>query len=467
MFRSFFRKQFFLAFKNGRTRARWVADAVVDEAQAWLPANPTRRKRVLVGLAGLPVLSAAVAFATAPSAPGIDIGSSQMVTDTLALDIDADDIGRGQPLVAEERVRRGDSVGLLLGRLGVNDPDIWSLLRTDSEARKLTLLRPGKAVSVQLNEHGLVQWLRYWHSSANEGSTADVLLIERKGGRLIARNEAVAFERQVVIKTGKVRSSLYGATDDAGIPDAIANQLTEVFSAQIDFHRDLKKGDSFRVVYEMMRINGEPVRPGRILAAEFTNGGEKHQAFWHEGSQGGAYYQADGKSLRQAFLRSPLEFSRVTSGFTTARFHPILQNWRAHKGVDYGAPRGTRVKSTADGTISFAGTQSGYGNLVVVKHYGAYSTAYAHLSGFAPGLRIGAKVSQGDVLGYVGSTGWATGPHLHYEFRINNVQQNPLAVALPPAMPLDGPSLAQFKRSVGEWQARLELSDSLQLARAE
>ena len=209
---------------------------------------------------------------------------------------------------------------------------------------------------------------------------------------------------------------------------------------------------------------GQPTRTGRILATEFVNNGKPYSAVWFESKDGQGYYTAEGKNIRKAFLRSPLEFSRVTSGFSHSRFHPIHQTWRAHKGVDYGAPIGTRIKATGDGVVEFAGKQGGYGNLVVIRHQGRFTTHYGHLNGFAAGIRKGARVNQGDIVGYVGKTGWATGPHLHYEFRINNVHQNPLAVALPSAPPLTPQQMAEFKLHAGPLVYRLEQIRGMNLA---
>jgi murein DD-endopeptidase MepM/ murein hydrolase activator NlpD len=266
------------------------------------------------------------------------------------------------------------------------------------------------------------------------------------------------------MKSGEIRSSLFAATDDAGIPDNVAVQLTEIFGTEIDFHRELRRGDRFSVVYETIYHHGQPLRAGRVLAAEFVNDGKSHKAVYYAAAaSGGAYHTPDGKSRRAAFLRSPLEVSRITSGFAMRR-HPIMQDWRAHKGVDYAAPTGTRVKATADGVVDFAGRQNGYGNIIVLKHHGRYSTHYGHLNAFAPGMKKGSRVSQGDVIGYVGATGWATGPHLHYEFRIDNVHQNPLSAALPVEIPLDGAALAEFRRQSEPLMARIELVRSTQIA---
>ena len=213
--------------------------------------------------------------------------------------------------------------------------------------------------------------------------------------------------------------------------------MADVFAGDIDFYHDLRRGDRFTVVYEMRYVDGEPVGRGPIVAAEFDNRGRSIRAFLWRGDDGSEnYYTDDGAPMRKAFLRSPMEFSRVTSGFSNARFHPILQTWRAHKGVDYAAPAGTPVRATGNAKVVFAGTQNGYGNVIQLQHNGAFPTLYAHLSRFAPQVRTGARVTQGDVIGYVGQTGWATGPHLHYEFRVGGEQRDPLTVALPTGEPL-------------------------------
>jgi murein DD-endopeptidase MepM/ murein hydrolase activator NlpD len=269
------------------------------------------------------------------------------------------------------------------------------------------------------------------------------------------------------MKTGEIRSSLFAAADAVNLSDAVAMQLADVFSTDIDFHRDLRKGDRFTVVYEVFYHQGQPVKSGRVLAAEFINQGKVHRAIYFQNAEGeGGYYTADGKNIRKAFLRSPIEFSRITSGFTHARFHPILKEWRAHKGIDYGAPAGTRVRATADGVIDFASRhQGGYGNLVVLRHQSKFTTWYGHLSGFANGIRKGGRVAQGDVIGYVGATGLATGPHLHYEFRINDVHQNPLRVAMPEAPPITSENQAVFAATAEPLALRLELLRGVNLAR--
>jgi murein DD-endopeptidase MepM/ murein hydrolase activator NlpD len=270
------------------------------------------------------------------------------------------------------------------------------------------------------------------------------------------------------MKSAEIRSSLFAATDAAQLTDGIASQLADIFSTDIDFHKDLRRGDRFTVVYEMFFDSGEPVKSGRVLAAEFVNNSRSHQAVWfqHNDEQGG-YYTLEGKNVRKSFLRSPLEFSRITSGFTNARFHPVLQRWRAHTGVDYGAPTGTGVKATADGIVQFAGVQNGYGNVVILRHQTKYTTLYAHLSAFGGSVNVGSRVSQGDVIGYVGATGLATGPHLHYELRINDVHQDPLTVAMPDAPPITRDRRASFDAIARPLSMRLGLLRNTNLARLE
>ncbi|HJW26195.1 MAG TPA: peptidoglycan DD-metalloendopeptidase family protein [Rhodocyclaceae bacterium] len=359
----------------------------------------------------------------------------------------------------EERIQRGDTLGAILMRLGVQEPEALEFVRTSPETRVMhQQLVPGKVVSAQTTDSGELRTL-YFPLNGKDAT----LVVERLNGRLAAHEKALRFETQTVMKTGEIRTSLFGATDDAGIPDAVATQMAEIFSGDIDFHRDLRKSDRFTVIYEMQYLSGQPARAGRILAAEFVNNGKSFRAvqFMQDGRS--AYYSPEGKSLRKAFLRSPLEFSRVTSGFAM-RFHPILQQWRAHKGVDYGAPPGTKVRATGDGTVDFAALQGGYGKLVVIKHNGNYSTAYGHLKDFGPGIRKGARVSQGETIGYVGQTGWATGPHLHYEFRINSQPVNPLALNLPTSVPLEASQLARFKAEAAPLATRLDLLRNTNLA---
>ena len=414
-----------------------------------------RHRRLAAGFAAVSALGMAAAFAVAPNNDGGRL-QLQTVVEKLAIPKGAILPSQQEGYLREERVLRGDTLASLLSRLGISDEEAFSFIRSNTIAQQMARqLRPGKTVMAKTGDGGDLLTL---HFPVNGKDT--FIVVERSQHGFVAQEQPVSLEPHTVVRSGEVRYSLFGATDSAGLPDSIAMQLAEIFGGDIDFHRDLRKGDRFSVVYEMLYQRGQPVRGGKILAAEFTNDRKTYQAYWYATGEGkgGDYYTADGKSLRKAFLRSPLEFSRITSGFTTNRFHPVLQTWRAHKGVDYGAPIGTRIRSVADGTVEFAGRQGGYGNLLIVRHQGVYSTAYGHLNGFAPGIRKGTRIAQGEILGYVGQTGLASGPHLHYEFRVRDQQVNPLAVTLPTTVPLETSQLPRFKASTEPLLAQIQMA---------
>ena len=317
-------------------------------------------------------------------------------------------------------------------------------------------LRPGLSVTAEVDAEGRLLWL------SHIGPRDALVTVKRDGEEFRSGEERAPIETRVLLRSGVIRSSLFAAADAANIPDGVAMQLADIFGGDIDFHRDLRNNDRFSVVYEMSYLEGRTLRAGRVLAAEFVSNGRSFRAINH----GGAYYAPDGKNLRKAFLRSPLEFSRISSGFAT-RMHPILREWRAHRGVDYAAPIGTRVRATGDGVIEFAGRQGGYGNVVIVRHHGQYSTLYAHLNGIAKGVRKGGRVAQGEAIGSVGQTGWATGPHLHYEFRVAGVQRNPLTVALPAAQPVAPHEMAAYRSTAAPLGAQLDLLANSVLAALE
>ena len=401
--------------------------------------GPRLRWRV-AGVAALALFGAA-AFGLAPDT-ALEAPAQQPVVRELAL---PDDLGTSMPPAVvwrEERVRRGDTIGALLARAGVDDPEAMTWFSTDPAARPLYQLRPGRAVRVATRDGGALAELKVVNGAE---STA----IVRDAGRLVARPEGVAVEVRRELRAGVIQGSLFGAADAIGLPDAITMALADAFSGDIDFHLDLRRGDRFAVLYEMQVVDGEPVQAGRVLAAEFENRGRVLRAFrWTAPDGSDGYYDEEGRNARKSFLRSPMAFSRVTSGFSLARFHPILASWRAHTGVDYGAPTGTPVRATGEGTVAYAGWKTGYGNLVVVRHAGAYSTWYGHLSKLGPGVRAGARVRQGDTVGLVGQTGWATGPHLHYEFRVNDTPRNPQTLVLPAAEPVPAAQRAAFRAAI-------------------
>ncbi|MEK8032969.1 peptidoglycan DD-metalloendopeptidase family protein [Ideonella sp. DXS29W] len=370
-----------------------------------------------------------------------------------------------------ETTRASDTADSLLRRLGVIDAEAAQFLRTDRMGQRVLNGRPGKMVSAELDDEGRLQTLVARFATDDDGATTapfrfQRLTIERgANGRLEAKLETAALGSSTRLAGGTIRSSLFAATDEAGIPDAVAVQMAEMFSADIDFHRELRKGDAFSVVYEALTADGEPITwnqgSGRVLAAEFVNNGKTYQAVWFGQTDGkGAYYDFKGESKRRAFLASPMEFSRVTSGFSM-RMHPILQTWRAHLGTDYGAPTGTPVRSVGDGIVEFAGWQNGYGNVVQLSHAGGRSTLYAHLS--RVNVRKGQRVDQGQNIGLVGSTGWATGPHLHFEFRVNGVHQDPLKIAkAAETVALDASQRPRFAQWAVAMKTQLDAADELQ-----
>ena len=418
---------------------------------------PPAPRRIIAFLI-LPFLGVVAAFGIAPDT-ATDTVTRKQVIEQLALPPASIVVSPDAGFWREERARRDDTLGTLLARLGVDDPEAVKYLRGERAAKGLYRLVPGRTMRAQTTAEGRLIALRY-----TNGST--LTSVDRSRETFTVIETPVELERRIQMGSGHIRSSLFAATDAANLPDAIAIQIADIFSTDIDFHRDLRRGDRFTVVYETFHDQGEWLRTGRVLAAEFVNNYKVYQTVWFQyGENEGGYYTLEGKNIRKAFLRSPLEFSRITSGFTTARFHPVLQEWRAHRGIDYGAPTGARVKATGDGVVEFAGRQGGYGNLVVLRHQSQYTTWYGHLSGMAKGLRKGARVAQGEVIGYVGSTGLATGPHLHYEFRISNVHQNPLRVVLPSAPPITDEQRPRFAAAAAPFSQQLKLLRDTNFAR--
>jgi len=409
----------------------------------------------------LPAVTVVTAFGIAPGT-AVENVDQKLVREAVPIPEFAPPPQPPQRFVAQERVLRGDTVGALLERLGVRDGAALEFLRTDATGRLIfRQLVPGRMLQAETGESGELLALRYF---VNASSLLEVLRAE---DGFAARNRAISESPRLVYKNGSIRSSLFAATDAAGIPDAIAMQIARVFATDIDFHSDLRKGDRFSVAYEMIYEAGELVGPGRILAAEFVNDGRMYRAVLFTDDEGqDSYYSLDGASRAKAFLRSPVEFSRVSSGFGS-RMHPIFNRWRAHTGVDFAAPKGTRVLATADGVVLSAGVRGGYGNAIEVRHGGGVVTLYAHLSGFAPNVRAGARVRQGEPIGYVGATGWATGPHLHYEFKVAGIHQDPMKVALPKAEPVPSHLRAKFAAVASDAATTMDLVGAATAARFE
>lgn len=381
------------------------------------------RVRPLPLLATSGVLLAAVATAVAVT-PEQPI-RAQMVTEQLTFQNSAVLDNSDQIFLSETRIESGDTLQQLLKRLNAADLDAVAFLRNSPEATQLRQeFVAGRSVFAQTSNQGKLLSLQF-----PLGDKERMLFISRgNNDTLTGTIVSSQTETHTVTRSAQIESSLFAASDLAAIPDTIAIQMAEIFGSEIDFHRDLRKGDRFTVSYEVEYVDGRPLRTGKIIAAEFINEGRSHRAIWFEQDKDkGQYLSPEGKPIRKSFLRSPLEFSRVSSGFSR-RFHPILKTWRAHQGVDYAAPTGTPVRATGNAIVQFAGNQNGYGNVVILRHDDKHSTVYAHLSRFAKNAKKGGRIAQGEVIGHVGQTGWATGPHLHYEFRINNTPVNPLTV---------------------------------------
>ncbi len=357
--------------------------------------------------------------------------------------------------------RSNDTADSLLSRLGVSDASAAQFLRQDPLVKKHLLARAGRSLQASANtQQQLTELVVRW--AADDGRHFKRLRVSRQAnGSFSAELQEAPLQASTHMASGVIQSSLFAATDDARIPDNVANQLADIFSGDIDFYRALRKGDRFSVVYESLEADGEPLRAGKVLAAQFLNNGKTYHAVWFQEPQAtkGAYFNLSGQSLHRAYLASPLAFSRVTSGFKL-RFHPILQTWRAHLGVDYAAPVGTPVRSVGDGVVEAAGQQGGYGNVVTVSHRNGHKTVYAHLSRID--VRVGQSVSQGQTLGGVGATGWATGPHLHFEFRVNGKHQDPLTLARQSeAIPVSEAALPQFRLHAAQAQKDMAAAASL------
>jgi murein DD-endopeptidase MepM/ murein hydrolase activator NlpD len=413
--------------------------------------------RTLVAVSSLPLFGVVAAFGLAPDTNALNI-TPETITQAIALPALASASNTGS-FERESVIQPGDTLSSALSRLNIDDLEIQRLMATDTVRRLASSIRPGKHIQATTTQDGQLLAIQF---ERNDGPT---LAVRRQGDGFVAEESSDLLETRVVMRSGRVQSSLYGATDSAGIPDSIANQMAETFSTSLDFRDDLRRGDTFSVIYTVDYRNGEPVAAGKLLAAEFVNGGKSYRAVLFRDANGReAFYTPEGESLKKGFLRSPLEFSRVTSSFSNSRKHPIYGFHRAHTGVDFGAPTGTRVKATSDASVVFAGRKGGYGNVVILRHPNGFETYYAHLSAFASGIRPGRAVSQGQVIAFVGSTGASTGPHLHYEVRIAGRPQNPMAIKLPGSPPLAVAQRTKFLQQTSDWSEKLGLLRGTNLA---
>jgi murein DD-endopeptidase MepM/ murein hydrolase activator NlpD len=360
----------------------------------------------------------------------------------------------------EFTVKSGDSLAKLFKRADIKPQQLDEMMKSGPTVKQLKRIFPKDTIRVLTDNEGVLQGLRY------ETGPDSYLLVKRIDGKLKASELKHDIETRIAHASGEIDSSLFLAAEEAGISQNIIMELANIFAWDVDFALDIRKGDNFTVVYEELYRDGEKIANGNILTAEFTNNGKTYQAVRYTNPQTNQseYFTPEGKSMRKAFLRTPVDFTRISSRFTTSRYHPVLHKVRSHKGVDYAAKRGTPIRAAGDGKVIFKGRKGGYGRVIILQHGTKYSTLYAHLNSYNKKLRIGSKVKQGQTVAYVGSSGLATGPHLHYEFRLNGVHRNPLTVKLPISTPVPARYRADFELMTAPKLAQLSLLTRTHLA---
>ena len=344
------------------------------------------------------------------------------------------------PRWVEHRVTKGESLARIFSAQGLEPALLHRIVNSDKLGKKLARIRPGQTFRFRFDDDDLtrLELHRNRVESIRVAITDDAIKIDEVSKDV---------EKRIGSAAGMIESSLFVDAQEAGMSDGQIMELAEIFGWDIDFALEIRAGDQFRVLYEEHYLDGEKLRDGPILAAEFTNRGQTHTAVRYEDKNGDVgYYDVDGASKRRAFIRTPIKFARVSSRYNPRRWHPVLKKWRSHKGVDYAAPTGTPIKATGDGRVVFRGRKSGYGKTVIIEHAGKYTTLYAHMNGYSKRSAKGKRVKQGQVIGYVGKTGLATGPHLHYEFRVNGRHRDPLRVKLPKSLSLAKSELATFRK---------------------
>lgn len=407
----------------------------------------------------LPFFAIIAAFGTVSSVQPNYV-KPETITEEVTLPLAVHNVNHDEEFWQIDQVRRDDTLASIFRRMSIRDEDAIKFLMLSPDARVMNnQLIPGHTLEIKTNLDGRLLHLEY------EVNHETILVAGLTPAGYQIATQKLILQNHQILKSAVIVDSLFGATDDAGIPDQIALQIADIFSSEIDFHDDLRPGDYFNVVYEAFYNAGEMMKLGNVLAVEFVNKGKKYQAVHFGDAEGKfAYYTPEGKSLHKSFLRSPLEFTRISSSFSAGRFHPILNRIKAHKGVDMAAPTGTRIKASGNGVVDFVGRKGSYGNVIILKHENGISTVYGHLSRFAPGLRRGMRVSQSDIIGYVGMSGLATGPHLHYEFLVNKIHRDPMKVALPTSVPIEGKYKQDFDKQSLNLMAQIEMLNRRQTA---
>ena len=350
-------------------------------------------------------------------------------------------------------VKPGYSLSVLFDKAQIKPNQLLELMELGKETKRLARLHPGNKIQVETTEDGQLLALHY------DIDEERYLRVIRQADGLIAKTLKHEIETRAAHASGVIDSSLFLSSQKAGLSQNLTMELAAIFGWDIDFVLDIRQGDQFTLIYEELFKDGEKIKDGNILAAEFINDGKSHKALRYVDptTNTAGYYSSDGHSLRKAFLRSPVNFSRISSKFTNKRYHPLLHKFRSHKGVDYAAARGTPIRASGEGKVIFKGNKGGYGKVIILKHGSRYSTLYAHLSNFNRKVRTGSRVTQGQVIGYVGSTGLASGPHLHYEFRVNGVHRNPLTVKFPGTKPIPERHKDNFELTTQTYLAQLNV----------
>ncbi|UVJ43572.1 peptidoglycan DD-metalloendopeptidase family protein [Pseudomonas sp. LS1212] len=364
-----------------------------------------------------------------------------------------------EPSHREVTVGRGDTLSTLFKKVGLPAGTAQQVLASSKQAKQFTRLKHGQVLEIELDANGQLTSL---HSKVSDLETI----------RLNRSAKGFAFNREIskpVVRSayvhGVIKSSLASSAQRAGLSHTQTMDMASIFRYDIDFAKEIRQGDEFDVVYEQKVVNGKVVGTGSILSARFTNRGKRYTAVRYTNKQGNtSYYTADGSSMRKAFIRTPVDFARISSRFSMGRKHPILNKIRAHKGVDYAAPRGTPIKAAGDGKVLLAGRRGGYGNTVIIQHGNSYKTLYGHMQGFAKGIKTGGNVKQGQVIGYIGTTGLSTGPHLHYEFQVNGVHVDPLGQKVAMADPISKAERQRFQQQSQPLMARMDQEKATMLA---
>ena len=446
-------------FNHAKNSAAHFADQNVILAQIAHKAERKLKLRWILAISSLPLFGIFAAFGIAPQAANItptavveeiSLPNTQVLMSS----------NTAQLFWYKERVRRDDTLKTLLSRLNIQNDDAIDFIRQDAVAKEIASnLKPGRSIQAQTDAQGHLINLEY------QSGTDEFVVVNETESGYEASKGLHTLENRPILKSVKIKSSLFAATDDANIPDDVAMQVADLFESNIDFNSDLRRGDQLNVIYEGSFDQGELARTGKIIAVEFVNNGKAYRAVGFKDESGEMqYYTPEGMSLHKTFLRSPLEFTRISSGFTLGRFHPILHRMKAHHGTDFAAPSGTAVKASGDAVVEFMGVKGGYGNVVVLKHDNGVSTVYGHLSRFADGLQQGKKVAQSQLIAYVGTTGLSTGPHLHYEFLVNGEHRDPMTVALPKDNSLSGAERIAFDTQSQLLTAQINLLSNSNMA---